>query len=123
MALKGEKLIICYNMEFVDKRDDSIGVEMILKILGIIDNTEDYLNKAQKTVESYLRNKNLNEYKFDLSNNSVNGESLIYRKNNDYKNFLYFELIPLEDNQNLDIKHYLFITHSKEKGQNEMRKT
>ena len=122
MALKGEKLIICYNMEFVDKRDDSIGVEMILKILGIIDNTEDYLNKAQKTVESYLRNKNLNEYKFDLSNNSVNGESLIYRKNNDYKNFLYFELIPLEDNQNLDIKHYLFITHSKEKGQNEMRK-
>lgn len=122
MALKGEKLIICYNMEFVDKRDDSIGVEMILKILGIIDNTEDYLNKAQKTVESYLRNKNLNEYKFDLSNNSVNGESLIYRKNNDYKNFLYFELIPLEDNQNLDIKHYLFITHNKEKGQNEMRK-
>ena len=122
MALKGEKLIICYNMEFVDKRDDSIGVERILKILGIIDNTEDYLNKAQKTVESYLRNKNLNEYKFDLSNNSVNGESLIYRKNNDYKNFLYFELIPLEDNQNLDIKHYLFITHSKEKGQNEMRK-
>ena len=122
MALKGEKLIICYNMEFVDKRDDSIGVEMILKILGIIDNTEDYLNEAQKTVESYLRNKNLNEYKFDLSNNSVNGESLIYRKNNDYKNFLYFELIPLEDNQNLDIKHYLFITHSKEKGQNEMRK-
>ena len=122
MALKGEKLIICYNMEFVDKRDDSIGVEMILKILGIIDNTEDYLNKAQKTVESYLRNKNLNEYKFDLSNNSVNGESLIYRKNNDYKNFLYFELIPLEDNQNLDIKHHLFITHSKEKSQNEMRK-